>query len=79
MQAEALFFINSGSVVRGRMKARHRNRTITVIGEHYVRPDGTEAPIYLGFTRRLAVDEITREAEPLLALVAALPRKENDE
>jgi len=79
MLAEPLFFINAGSVVRGRMKSRHRNRTMTVIGEHYVRPDGTEAPIYLGFTRRLDASEITREAEPLLRLAAMQRREKSDE
>lgn len=69
MLTAPVYFINQGSIVRGRVDRRHRNQVLTVVGEYYLRPDLTELPIYLGFERKLGHEEIAAEPAPLLALV----------
>jgi hypothetical protein len=56
-----IYFENQGSVVRGRIDRRHRNHVMTVVGEYYLRPDGTEVPIYLGFARKLPQELVFAE------------------
>lgn len=72
---QPIYFISNGSVVRGRVQSRHRNHILTVVGEHYVLPDGSEAPAYLGFKRKLGHEEIVTDAGILLAILATA--KEN--
>lgn len=70
MQPSPIFFLHNGSVVRGRVHSRYRNHVLTVIGEHYVFPDGNVSPIYLGFKRKLGHEEVATDAGVLLAMVA---------
>ncbi len=63
-----VYFFNFGRVVRGRVDRRHAGHVLTVVGERYLLPDGTEHPVPVDFTLKLRHEEVTAEAAPLLAL-----------
>ncbi len=81
MQTEDIFFIHAGRVVRGSIAKRlgGRQHRVEVSASNYVYADGTNQPIPLNFKRRIGAEEFTRDAAPLLALVADLPKESVDD
>ncbi len=79
--SEPIFFIHGNRVVRGSIAKRlgGRQHRVEVSAANYVYADGSEQPIPLNFKRRIGAEEYTRDAAPLLALVADLPKESDDE
>lgn len=66
-----IYFIHGNRVVVGSLSRRTSKTKAIVTARHYVLADGSEQPIYLGFTRHVSRTDLEVSAAPLLAQLCA--------